>query len=112
MNRLRKSLLAYLTGKVSFAQFHAWFASTYAESAANMQGVDLELLRDVALSLAEYTNGDMSEAELRADIQKFAGVPVTLRLVYQGQAQPYQERPRVATGASQASLTEHQVAFG
>jgi len=112
MNHLRKLLLAYLTGRVGFAQFHAWFVGMYGEAATNLQGADLDVLRDVALSVAEFTNGDMSEAEFRADIQKFVGVAVTLRLVYQEQPQAYQEIPQVTTGAFPASLTERQVAFG
>jgi hypothetical protein len=105
MDLVRKYLLAYVSGKIDFATFWEWFAEVSVEAAGQFQGADLQLVREIALSVAEFTEGAVSEPALKADIRKYAGLGASLTLVFEAP-------PRVTTSASPVSLTERQLAFG
>lgn len=105
MNQIRKYLLAYVSSNLSFDQFWEWFAEISIDAASRFSGTDLEMVREIALSVAEYTGGSLSEPALKADIRKYAGLGSSITLVYEA-------APRVTTAASPSSLFERQLAFG
>lgn len=103
MRHLQKLCFAYLSGRVERELFQDWFAQLYVEVANGAQA-DSRAVRKIALKLAEFTNGDISESALKAEIRKHAGIgPLTL--VYEAQ------RPQVKTAASQSSLVERLEAY-
>jgi hypothetical protein len=74
MNQFRKYLIAYVSGILAFEQFWNWFSEFSIDAANQLQGDDLDLLREIALSVAEYTGGHIQDRELKADIRKYAGL--------------------------------------
>jgi hypothetical protein len=108
MDRDAKKLLsAYVSGRTDFGQFYDWFGAFSIQARDHLQGPELEAVRDIALSVAEFTSGDISEVSLKADIRKYAGIgPITLVVLG-----PEGQQRQVRTGASPASLVERQVAY-
>jgi hypothetical protein len=103
MTHLQKLCFAYLSGRVEADLFQDWFAQLYVDVANGANEPDSRAVRKIGLRLAEFTNGDLSESALKAEIRKHAGIaPVTL---------VFETQPQVKTGASQASFVERQVAF-
>lgn len=103
MTHLQKLCFAYLSGRIEPELFQDWFAQLYVEVANGQHEADARAARRIGLRLAEFTNGDVSESAVKAEIRKHAQVaPITFFV---------EAQPRVKTGASQASLVERLVAF-
>lgn len=61
MNLFRKYLSAYVSGLIEFDVFWDWFSEFSIDAANQLQGADLTLVREVALSVAEYTGGHIHD---------------------------------------------------
>src|SRR5262249_41204885 len=62
---LREWLNRYLAGEVSLTAFQEWFLPRAWTIEETGDGKLIQLVYDSQLALAEYTNGDWTEAELK-----------------------------------------------
>jgi len=66
---IQNHLGKYLNGKSSLQQFRQWFdVETWGEAAKQDSPVR-QIAGEIELRLAEYTNGHLSESELRSMLQ-------------------------------------------
>lgn len=66
---IRTQLGRYLNGKSSLRQFREWFDVETWGVAAEKDSPVRQLAGEIELRLAEFTNGHLSEGELRAALQ-------------------------------------------
>lgn len=66
---IRTRLGRYLNGKSSLRQFREWFDVETWGLAAESDSPARQIAGEIELRLAEFTNGHLSEAELRALLQ-------------------------------------------
>ena len=76
--QVRREIVRYLAGEISLAEFRNWFDATTWETGPG-------LAADVDLLVAEYSNGDWTQEELRS---KFKNVTQTLFSVEQQWGMP------------------------
>jgi hypothetical protein len=62
---IREQLTRYLSGEISLQEFQRWFISTTWDVEQSNDLAAEELAQAIELRLAEYTNGDWTEQELR-----------------------------------------------
>lgn len=100
MDRVKKLCFAYVTNRVTLDQFLDAFAELYAIAATEFSGADLDAMGNLGLSVGEFTNGDMSEAEFKGDVLRYGLAQFTV----------VSDRP-AKPAVSQASIVERQVEF-
>jgi hypothetical protein len=66
---IRTQLGRYLSGKSSLLQFRKWFDGETWGLAAESDSPARQIAGEIELRLAEFTNGHLSETELRALLQ-------------------------------------------
>jgi hypothetical protein len=76
---LRQKLIQYLNGELRLSEFEEWFVPKSWNFFENASPSLQSLVADIELLLAEYSNGDWTEAELK---RKIAPLATTYRLVY------------------------------
>jgi hypothetical protein len=92
---IREALLRYLEGEQSLAEFQAWLAPVAWDIEKSDDASAVELVYEINLSLAERTNGHVSEGELRERLRQMM--------------RTYQTVPSVVTGSSSRSVTPRVV---
>jgi hypothetical protein len=68
---IRAQLARYLSGKSSLQQFRRWFDVETWGVAAERNSPVRQIAGEIELRLAEFTNGHMSESDLRSTLQAF-----------------------------------------
>jgi len=66
---IRERLGQYLDRKISLHDFQAWFVPVLWNIEQTHNAKAIELAGEVELQLAEYTNDDWTEDELRSELQ-------------------------------------------
>lgn len=66
---IRTQLGRYLSGKSSLEQFRKWFDVETWGLAAESDSPTRQIAGEIELHIAEFTNGHLSESELRAVLQ-------------------------------------------
>ena len=66
---LRTRLGRYLNGKIPLEQFRRWFDVETWGLAAESDSTVRQVAGEIELRIAEFTNGHLSESELRAALQ-------------------------------------------
>ena len=85
--RIRRELSRCLAGQTSLHQFARWLAPITLATFENAHGEAVELIAEIELRLAEYSNGDWTEEELRrlfrslVSTYHFSLSPRTIQLV-------------------------------
>lgn len=69
IREIRKHLESYLSGKSSLRQFREWFDVETWGLAAESDSPVRQLAGEIELRIAEFTNGHLSEDDLRAMLQ-------------------------------------------
>jgi hypothetical protein len=71
---IRASLVRYLNGDISLAEFEDWFVPVAwsIERTGNRDAI--ELAAEIELRLAEFSNGHWTEPELRSKLASLSGV--------------------------------------
>ena len=81
--RIRRELSRYLTGQTSLRQFTKWLAPvTFTTLEKPERRAESDLIAEIELRLAEYSNGDWTEEALRGLLRPLV-VTYTLSLVPQ-----------------------------
>lgn len=78
---IREQLARYLVGEISLDEFRQWFVPAAWELEASDDVVANELSNQIFLSLAEYSNGDWTEAELNQLFRHLVASGLTQRQV-------------------------------
>lgn len=94
---IRKLFMAYVSGLLDFPSFYAWFGNFSINARDQFTGADLEAIRDIALSVAEFTNGDIPESKLKADIHRYGRFGSSLVVIES-------PRRRVSFGSAQSAV--------
>jgi hypothetical protein len=81
--RIREQLSRYLAGQMSLRRFATWLAPIALESFETSDPQTEDLVAEIELRLAEYTNGDWTEEDLRQLLR-----PITLTYVSSFSARP------------------------
>jgi hypothetical protein len=71
LQELRDRLSTYLTGNSSLSEFRDWFDVETWDMAAEPDSSAREVAGEIELRLAEFTNGHLSEDELRHHFEGF-----------------------------------------
>ena len=83
---IRDHLLAYLAGEISLRDFEDWFFPKTWEADKSGDTALLDLVYQIKLDWAEFTNGDWSESDLRSMLKSLAErvtiTSSTFRLIY------------------------------
>lgn len=66
---IRDAVLDYVSGAMPVRQFQEWFASRTWDVDADDDV--LRLLNEIDLLLAEFSNGDWTESELKSNLQQY-----------------------------------------
>lgn len=74
---IREKLNLYLSGQISLTEFRSWFVPRVWALETKDQESTEGIVNQVFLALAEYSNDDWSEDELRALLQPLTKVPST-----------------------------------
>src|ERR1700736_6735989 len=69
---IRERLVAYLTGEIGLRDFRAWYVPTAWNVNTRRHGPIEDLVNEIDLRLAEFTNGHWSEDELRNVLRPLA----------------------------------------
>jgi hypothetical protein len=71
---IRDHILAYLAGEISLRDFEDWFFPKTWEAEADKSGDRplIDLVYQIKLDWAEYTNGDWSEKDVRSMLKSLA----------------------------------------
>ena len=72
---IRDRLTRYLDGEISLRQFEDWFIPVAWASPQTVNQGTLELVGEIELRLAEFSNGHWTESQLRAKLEPLATVP-------------------------------------
>ena len=84
-HEIREHLRRYVDGRISLREFDAWFVPATREVDRTGPPEAIDLTYEVFLRLAEYTNGDWTESELKEILRRVASpVPCRSRLVGPG----------------------------
>lgn len=67
---IREAVMQYIAGRVQLRQFQEWFASRTWDVRAESDDVQ-ELVNEIDLLLAEFSNGHWTEGELRSKLQQY-----------------------------------------
>lgn len=70
---IRAAVMEYIVGRIQLRDFQEWFASRTWDVKAEPQDVE-QLVNEIDLLLAEFSNGDWTEAELRSKLQQYRRV--------------------------------------
>ena len=74
-HQMREALARYVSGEVSLIQFQEWFIPRAWEIfAENTPGT--ALASEIEFLLAEFTNGDWTEPQIRETLKQYAVVPL------------------------------------
>lgn len=68
-SELYKKVIQYLNDEISVAQFEDWFLPNFGQILSLPDCPPRDLAGDIHLALAEMSNGDRTEAELKALIR-------------------------------------------
>jgi hypothetical protein len=68
--KLRKKLVSYITGNISLSEFEDWFVPTLWTVHKRNDEKLSDMVYEIELRLAEYSNGDWSENELKEHLQE------------------------------------------
>jgi hypothetical protein len=74
-HHIREALARYVSGEVSLVEFHEWFIPRAWEVLAE-GGPAAGVASDLELLLAEFTNGQWTERDLREALKPHATVPL------------------------------------
>lgn len=73
-NHIREALARYVSGEIHLVQFQEWFVPRAWEALAERSCAS-DLAADIELLLAEFTSGQLTEAELREALRSHASIP-------------------------------------
>ena len=65
MIKLKNKLSEYIAGEITLSEFKDWFVPTYWNVHKRDDEELSNLVYDIELRLAEYSNGDWTESELK-----------------------------------------------
>ena len=104
-NELRKTLWNYILGRLSLDQFKDWFIplSQGIENKAEQSLVDLSY--QVKLRLAEFSNGDWTEPELKDQLVPLLMNPSALAPMYFFETVAAEVEAKPTTNAVQSGST-------
>ena len=69
LQELRSRLATYVEGNSSLSEFRDWFDLETWDTAGKSDSLFLDLVGEIELRLAEFTNGHLSENELRRHLE-------------------------------------------
>jgi hypothetical protein len=67
---IRRRVVSYLAGNQSLREFEDWFVPEAWSGVESQDHASLELIPRIELTLAEHSNGHLSEGDLREDLSK------------------------------------------
>lgn len=70
---IRKELVRYLSGKISLQDFQTWFIPTIWNIDKTKNQTTEALAYEIMLRLAEFSNGDWTEDDLKLKFSSLAG---------------------------------------
>jgi len=73
---IRERLGRYLSGETSLREFDTWFVPATWDVECQTDPRAYDTTNEIYLRLAEYSNGDWSEAELRQLLRELIAAPV------------------------------------
>ena len=68
LSSIRSQIAAYIDGQIDYAGFRQWFVPVYADHAYAGESEELQLCRNVESQAADFSEGLVSEDELRSDL--------------------------------------------
>lgn len=74
-SRIRHRLARYLTGDITLRRFDEWFVPATWDVDKSGDQPTIDLTYEIILRLAEYSNGDCSEAQLKDLLRPLVAVP-------------------------------------
>ena len=73
--KIREYLACYLAGQLSLEQFDEWFVPATWDVDKTGDQATIDLTYEIILRLAEYSNGDCTEAELKRLLRPLVAAP-------------------------------------
>jgi len=71
--KIREAVLQYIAGRIQLRQFQEWFAANTWDVRAESSDAQ-QLVNEIDLLLAEFSNGHWTEGELRSRLQQYRSV--------------------------------------
>jgi hypothetical protein len=106
---IREMVARYVSGAVSLREFQEWFVPRIWNIDANGDAAGAQLANRIELLLAEYSNGDWTEEELRKKLTLYAQ-PLQEPLIVLREAPWLQRLTNSVVGTPPANVTKYIVA--